>query len=66
MDTYELGPFRLDRHNGVLLRGSEPVVLGGRAVALLRALVERPGALESIRIRGVFTLPPEHRQRHCR
>jgi DNA-binding winged helix-turn-helix (wHTH) protein/predicted ATPase len=45
MDTYELGPFRLDTHNGMLLRGSEPVVLGGRAVALLRALLENPGVL---------------------
>ena len=47
MDTYELGPFRLDTHSGMLLRGTEPVALGGRAVALLRALVERPGALVS-------------------
>src|SRR6516164_797519 len=47
MDTYELGPFCLDTHNGVLLRGSEPVVLGGRAVALLRALIEKHGALVS-------------------
>jgi DNA-binding winged helix-turn-helix (wHTH) protein/predicted ATPase len=47
MDTYELGPFRLDTHNGVLLHRSEPVALGRRAVALLRALVERPGALVS-------------------
>ena len=47
MDTYELGPSCLDTHNGVLLRGSEPVVLGGRAVALLRALIEKHGALVS-------------------
>ena len=47
MNTYDLGPFRLDTHNGMLLRGSEPVALGQRAVALLRALVERPGALVS-------------------
>jgi adenylate cyclase len=47
MDAYQLGPFRLDTHNGLLLRGSEPVVLGGRAVALLRALIEKPGALVS-------------------
>ena len=40
-----LGPFRLDAHNNVLWRGTEPVALGRRAVALLRALVERPGAL---------------------
>jgi DNA-binding winged helix-turn-helix (wHTH) protein/predicted ATPase len=47
MDMYELGPFRLDTRSGLLLRGSEPVALGRRAVALLRALVERPGALVS-------------------
>ncbi len=47
MGTYELGPFRLDTHSGLLLRGSEPVALGRRAVALLQALVERPGALVS-------------------
>ena len=46
-DSYELGPFRLDTHYGMLLRGSEPVALGRRAVAVLRALVERPGALVS-------------------
>lgn len=45
MDVYEVGPFRLD--NGMLLRGGEPVVLGERAVALLRALIEKPGALVS-------------------
>ena len=45
--TYALGPFRLDTLGGVLLRGGEPVALGQRAVALLRALVERPGALVS-------------------
>jgi class 3 adenylate cyclase/predicted ATPase len=44
---YALGPFRLDTHDGVLFRGTEPVALGRRAVALLRALVERPGALVS-------------------
>jgi class 3 adenylate cyclase len=44
---YALGPFRLDAHNEVLLRGTEPVALGRRAVALLRALVERRGALVS-------------------
>jgi len=44
---YALGPFRLDTHDGVLFRGSEAIALGRRAVALLRALVERPGALVS-------------------
>jgi DNA-binding winged helix-turn-helix (wHTH) protein len=47
MDTYQVGPFFLDTHNSMLLCGSEPVALGRRAVALLRALVERPGALVS-------------------
>jgi len=47
MDIYELGPFRLDTLNSALLRGREPVVLGRRAVALLRALIEKPGALVS-------------------
>src|SRR5215468_10584226 len=47
MKVYALGPFRLDTHNDALFRGTEPVALGRRAVALLRALVERPGALVS-------------------
>ena len=44
---YAVGPFRLDAHDAVLFRGTEPVALGRRAVALLCALVERPGALVS-------------------
>ena len=40
-----LGPFRLDTEAGLLLLGREPVALGRRAIALLRALVEQPGAL---------------------
>jgi DNA-binding winged helix-turn-helix (wHTH) protein/tetratricopeptide (TPR) repeat protein len=47
MTMYVLGPFRLDTTNGLLLRGNEPVALGRRAIALLRALVERPGAMVS-------------------
>jgi DNA-binding winged helix-turn-helix (wHTH) protein/predicted ATPase len=42
---YTLGPFRLVTQDDLLFRGSEPLALGRRAVALLRALVERPGAL---------------------
>src|SRR5271166_2013035 len=42
-----LGPFRLDTQDGLLLRGREPVALGRRAIALLQALVEQPGALLS-------------------
>ena len=44
---YALGPFRLDTQDNLLLRGSEPLTLGRRAVTLLRALVERPGLLVS-------------------
>jgi len=44
---YALGPFRLDTGDNLLFRGSEPLPLGRRAIALLRALVERPGALVS-------------------
>jgi TolB-like protein/tetratricopeptide (TPR) repeat protein len=40
---YVLGPFRLDAEAGILFRGAEPVPLGRRAVAVLRALVEPPG-----------------------
>jgi DNA-binding winged helix-turn-helix (wHTH) protein/predicted ATPase len=42
-----LGPFRLDTQDVLLFHGSEPVALGRRAIALLRALVERPGAVVS-------------------
>jgi TolB-like protein len=41
---YEFGPFRLDADAKMLFRGAEPIVLGQRAVALLRLLVERAGA----------------------
>src|SRR5262245_925574 len=39
-----LGPFRLDAKAEILFRGTEPIGLGRRAVALLRVLVERTGA----------------------
>ena len=42
-----LGPFRLDTQDDLLFHGSEPVALGRRAIVLLRALVERPGAVVS-------------------
>jgi DNA-binding winged helix-turn-helix (wHTH) protein/predicted ATPase len=45
--VHALGSFRLDTQSDLLFRGSEPVALGRRAVALLRALVERPGAVVS-------------------
>jgi DNA-binding winged helix-turn-helix (wHTH) protein len=41
--TYNLGPFRVDAETDTLFRGSEPVSLGHRAVALLRVLVEQRG-----------------------
>ena len=41
--TYEIGPFRLDAEAGVLSHGGHPVGLGARAVAVLAALVQRPG-----------------------
>jgi len=47
MTPIALGPFRLDPPNDLLLRGNEPVALGKRAILVLRALIERPGALVS-------------------
>jgi adenylate cyclase len=47
MKVFDLGPFRLDTQNELLFRGREPVALGRRAIALLRTLVERPGAVVS-------------------
>src|SRR5258708_6357294 len=38
-----IGPFRLDLSSEILFRGAEPLPVGRRAVALLRALIERPG-----------------------
>jgi predicted ATPase/DNA-binding winged helix-turn-helix (wHTH) protein len=40
--VYEIGPFRLDPVAGALTRASIAVPLGGRAVGVLAALVERP------------------------
>lgn len=40
---HEFGPYRLDADAEMLFRQSEPVVLGRRAVTLLRLLVERAG-----------------------
>jgi len=40
---HEFGPFRLDSGAEILYRGTEPVAVGQRAVALLRVLVERAG-----------------------
>jgi TolB-like protein len=45
--VYRFGPFRLDAAAELLFRGAEPMALGQRAVALLRVLVERAGALAS-------------------
>jgi TolB-like protein len=40
---HTFGPFRLDAEAEILFCGAEPTVLGQRAVALLRVLLERPG-----------------------
>jgi TolB-like protein len=42
--TYEFGQFRLDTEAEILFRGVQPIVLGQRAVALLRLLLERADA----------------------
>jgi TolB-like protein/Tfp pilus assembly protein PilF len=41
---YEFGEFRLDADAGILFRGTEPTILGQRAVPLLRLLLDRAGA----------------------
>ncbi|WP_050422782.1 winged helix-turn-helix domain-containing protein [Bradyrhizobium tropiciagri] len=38
---YQFGPFRLDPAAGILYRGAEPTMLGQRAIALLRLLLDR-------------------------
>jgi hypothetical protein len=38
---YKFGPFALDIEAGMLLRGVEPTLLGQRAIALLRLLLDR-------------------------
>ncbi|TQI73743.1 TolB-like protein [Bosea sp. AK1] len=40
---FAFGPYRLDAGAGILFRGTEPVALGRRAIALLALLVEREG-----------------------
>src|SRR6516225_2486077 len=42
--THAFGPFRLDVDAEILFRGSEPLPVGKRAVAVLRVLVDRAGA----------------------
>src|SRR5512138_1445452 len=39
----EFGPFLLDQAAEILFRGTEPIVLGQRAVALLQLLLEQAG-----------------------
>ena len=41
---HEFGSFRLDADAEILFRGAQPTVLGQRAVALLRLLLEQAGA----------------------
>jgi TolB-like protein len=45
--TYKFGSFALDPEAGMLFRGGEPALLGQRAIALLRLLLERPASLVS-------------------
>ncbi len=42
-DVYQFGPFRLDQAAGILYHGAEPTMLGQRAVALMRLLLQTPG-----------------------
>ncbi|TPI44888.1 tetratricopeptide repeat protein [Mesorhizobium sp. B2-9-1] len=42
-DAYQFGPFRLDPEVGILFYGAEPTMLGRRAVALLRLLIQNAG-----------------------
>ena len=42
--AYEFGPFRLDADAEILFRDAQPIVLGQRAVALLRLLLEHAGS----------------------
>jgi TolB-like protein/DNA-binding SARP family transcriptional activator len=42
-DHYRFGPFRLDPEVGLLFYGAEPTMLGQRAVALLRLLIQNAG-----------------------
>ncbi|TPI29267.1 tetratricopeptide repeat protein [Mesorhizobium sp. B3-2-1] len=42
-DLYQFGPFRLDPEVGILFCWGEPTILGQRAVALLRLLIQNAG-----------------------
>jgi TolB-like protein len=42
-DLYQFGPFRLDPVAGILYHGAEPTMLGQRAVALMRLLLQNAG-----------------------
>ncbi|RWL82693.1 MAG: transcriptional regulator [Mesorhizobium sp.] len=42
-DLYQFGLFRLDPEVGILFYGNEPTMLGQRAVALLRLLIQNAG-----------------------
>jgi predicted ATPase/DNA-binding winged helix-turn-helix (wHTH) protein len=44
-EEFSFGPFRLLRDQRLLLKGEEPVRLGGRAHEILAALLERPGVV---------------------
>jgi len=67
---HAFGPFRLDADAEILFRGSDPLPVGKRAVALLRVLVERAGARRSLRTQTVcrtaehFSVVPENETAH--
>ena len=66
-DLYQFGPFRLDPEAGILYRGAEPTMLGQRAVALLRRLLENAGvpvSKDALVKAGWGGLAPR-RHRHC-
>ena len=48
-ETASFGPFRLTPRSRLLVRGEEPVTIGGRAFDILVALVERAGEVVSRR-----------------
>jgi DNA-binding winged helix-turn-helix (wHTH) protein len=45
MPIHTLGTFRLDTREDILFRDGEPLGLGRRGIALLRKLLEQPGAV---------------------
>jgi DNA-binding response OmpR family regulator len=59
--SYAFGPFRLDAQGETLFRGTEPVALSHRAVALLRILIDRGGPSHKGRTDGGGVAGPRGR-----